>query len=396
MQPVSIVKCEAKADDKDIMQAVNHALDLIGGYAKIFSNRRKILIKPNIGTDRVELHQGRQIYLTEPIIVESIVRMVRECSKSEIIIGDIPLCKDANELFNRLGYNLIAEKYGNVRIVNFNEYPYELIAVDNPAIFTHYTLSKEICDIDITVSIAKMKAHHTQGATLCLKNLFGLTPTSVYGAPRLYLHDLLIRLPRVLVDLCNIVKPELCIVDGLVSANQFEWDGETIETNLIMAGYNAVAIDTIGMIIMGLDPKSDYPDYPFFYHNNPLNIASEFGLGDNCVENIHVFGEKIDDVKRNFEVKRYGPANVVDRAFKEKGKQQVRRYIDLRDDFVAKYSGKYMAMGDGEPLWVSDTIGDFISEMMSLMYRGIFPYFTIKVVPESDEIELFDVYEKYL
>ncbi len=67
-----------------------------------------------------------------------------------------------------------------------------------------------------------------------------------------------------------------------------------------------------------------------------------------------------------------------------------------RNDFVAKYNGKYMAMGDGEPLWVSDTIGDFISEMMSSMYRGIFPYFTIKVVPEGDEIELFDVYEKYL
>jgi len=389
---VSIVRCMAEAKDDEVMQAVTSAVDLIGGCDNIFKGKQKILVKPNVGVDHVRLHKGRQIDLTEPIIVESVIRMIRGCSDSEILIGD----GESLELYRKLGYDQIVKKYPNVRLVDFGVEPYEPVVVPNPVMFKHYMLSKELTDIDATVSISKMKAHHAQGATLCLKNLFGLAPKSVYGGIRIYLHDGLVRLPRVLVDLGLIFKPDLCLIDGLVAADNFEWDGPPMEMNVILASYDVVAIDTVGMQVMGLDPKADYPDYPFFYHNNSLNIAREYGLGDNNPENIKVLGYPISDVKKQFEVKLFESVAAVDREFKQKGKSQVRLYRDMRSKFVKEYNGKYLAMGDGKPLWVVDSMDEAVKRFFSSMEQGETLYFLIKVVPEEEETELLDVYEKCL
>lgn len=393
MQPVSIVKCEAVASDEEVMKAVYHAVELIGGCEKAFSGKKKILVKPNIGTNRLQRHQGRLVYLTEPIIVDAVIGIIRECTDAEIIIGDICLGKNAENTHNILGYDRIVEKYDNIRLVNFNLPPYESIPVENPVMFSSYIMSRELCDVDATVSIAKMKAHHAQGATLCLKNLFGLPPAAVYGAPRMYLHDALVRLPRVVVDLGNMFKPCLCIVDALVAANHSEWNGDIVDTNLIMAGYDAVAVDTIGMSVMGLDPNADYPDYPFFYHNNPLKIAADVGLGENNPENIRVLGCQVSDVKKQFETKPVSLATAVTNEHKEKGKNTVRIYRESRDKFVDKYRNKYLAMENEKPLWSADTIGEAVSNMFS---QGTFANFAIKVVPEEEETEILDVYDRCL
>ena len=41
---------------------------------------------------------------------------------------------------------------------------------------------------DLLVSMPKMKTHHWAGATLSMKNLFGIVPGGVYGWPKNVLH----------------------------------------------------------------------------------------------------------------------------------------------------------------------------------------------------------------
>jgi len=389
---VSIVRCPAEAKDEEVMWAVTQAVELIGGVETAFKDKRKILVKPNIGADHIRFYKGKQVDLTEPAIVEAIVRMIRGSSDAEILIGD----GESLDLYRRLGYDRIAARYPNVRLVDFGRGPYESVTVPDPVMFRYYMLSKELADVDATVSIAKMKAHHAQGATLCLKNLFGLTPKPVYGRVRVYLHDALVRLPRVLVDLGLIFRPSLCVIDGLVAANHVEWGGEPLEMGLILAGYDPITVDTIGMLVMGLDPKADYPDYPFSYHNNPLNIAKEVGLGDNDPKNIAVIGERISDVEKQFEVKSLGPAVMIDWEFKRKGKQEVRMYRDLRNEYVGKYRDRYLALRDGRPLWVAKTMDEAVNRYFPLMERGVLPYFLTRVLPEEEEVELLEVYDRCL
>ena len=48
-------------------------------------------------------------------------------------------------------------------------------------IFPAYDLSTAYAESDVLVSMAKLKEHATAGVTLSIKNLFGITPTTIYG-----------------------------------------------------------------------------------------------------------------------------------------------------------------------------------------------------------------------
>jgi hypothetical protein len=48
-------------------------------------------------------------------------------------------------------------------------------------VFPAYHLNRRYADTDVMVSVAKLKNHVTAGVTGAVKNLFGITPTALYG-----------------------------------------------------------------------------------------------------------------------------------------------------------------------------------------------------------------------
>jgi hypothetical protein len=53
--------------------------------------------------------------------------------------------------------------------------------VPDGLLFKAYDLSRSYEDCDVFVSLAKLKEHSTAGLTGSMKNLFGITPTTIYG-----------------------------------------------------------------------------------------------------------------------------------------------------------------------------------------------------------------------
>ena len=82
--------------------------------------------------------------------------------------------------------------------------------------------------------------------------------------------------------------------------------------------------------------------------------------------------------------------------FKRKGKQEVRMYRDLRNEYVGKYRDRYLALRDGRPLWVAKTMDEAVNRYFPLMERGVLPYFLTRVLPEEEEVELLEVYDRCL
>src|SRR5436305_9975315 len=195
-------------------------------------------------------------------------------------------------------------------MVDFGAGPFVEVEVPGkPLQFSRYWLHEELAEADACVSIAKMKAHVSLGCTLCIKNLFGLTPWRVYGQPRVYLHDRLIRLPRVQVDLAKYFQPSLCAVDGIMTANHGEWRGTPVETGVLLAGDNPVSTDSVGMQVMGFNPLGDYPNHPHWYRRNSVLLAHQAGLGTADPAEIEVLGEEPEAVRQKFEVRPYGEGN---------------------------------------------------------------------------------------
>lgn len=371
---------------------------MVGGLRERFAGKKKIALKPNIGIDRVRLTAGRQTELTEPAVVEGVIRALREVTDAEIIIGDAPTDDSAEALYARLGYPEMTTRYPDVRMVDFGKGPFVEVEVPAsgdrlPLQFSRYWLHHELAEADACVSVAKMKAHVSLGCTLTIKNLFGLTPWRVYGQPRVYLHDRLIRLPRVQVDLAAYFRPALCVVDGIMTANHGEWHGTAVETGVLLAGDNCVATDSVGMQVMGFNPLGDYPAHPHWYRRNSILLAHQAGLGTAEPFAIEVLGEDPAAVRQPFEVKPYGEGNAAREEELRSGVRCVEEYQEHRERYVERYENRYLTFRNGALLWdAADMAETQALEKERISDWKEAPQLTIRAVPAAEEIERLETY----
>ncbi|HZO87530.1 MAG TPA: DUF362 domain-containing protein [Chthonomonadaceae bacterium] len=390
---VSLVTCAPTVEDAEVVGRTEQAISQLGDFGRDLRSARRIAVKINAGIRRIRLTDGKQTELTEPAVVEGAIRALRAVTDAEILVGDAPTDGSAEALYADLGYPERLAKYPNVRLVDFNVSELVPVPMTHPgAMFRQYMLPCELAEADAFVSLAKMKAHTSMGCTLCIKNLFGWIPPAVYGSPRSYLHDRLIRLPRVLVDLAAWTRPCLNVVDGIVAANNSEWRGTPMRPGVILAGANIVATDSVGARIMGFDPCGDYPDHPFFYRRNAIQLAAKAGLGPNRADEIEVIGPAPEEVCQPFQVHRYGGDTNRDAQIR-RGADCVARYRDQQDALAGRYRDRYLALFDGQILWD----GQDVQTMQRLEKESgrdwqNAPQFVVRCLPSEEEIEQMDWY----
>jgi uncharacterized protein (DUF362 family) len=158
-------------------------------------------------------------------------------------------------------------------------------------------LPKELVRADFVVSLAKMKTHHWTGVTLSMKNMFGVMPGIVYGWPKNVLHWA--GITGSILDINATVRPHLAIVDGIVG---MEGDGPImgtpVQSNVLVMGRNFPAVDATCARIMGIKP------------NKILYLKGSSGwLGAIGETNIEQRGEKIESVRRDFQLLDYIPSH---------------------------------------------------------------------------------------
>ncbi len=193
--------------------------------------------------------------------------------------------------------------------------------------FPSYDLNHSFADCDTFVSMSKLKHHWIAGVTMALKNSFGNTPCSLYGAdcgesgnenPRQErvavchtgegrppkgvpqeLHpdsprDPGYRVPRVVVDLAAARPIDLAIVDGIESIRGGEgaWNPgvQIIKPGLLIAGRNPVCVDSVCTAVMGYDTGAARGTKPFLHGDNTLKLAEAAGLGTTDLSRIEVAG----------------------------------------------------------------------------------------------------------
>jgi len=405
---VSVVRCvAAESEDAAVMARTAEAIEPHrDALRERLRGARTVAVKINAGVDRAHvLTDGRQTELTDPAVIEASLRALRSVTDAELIVGDAATEGDTKPLYDKLGLPARLADIPNTRLVDFNDEPNVVVGMPHAtaglAMFRRYAVPRAVAEADAVVSLAKMKAHMSVGCTLSIKNLFGWMPTAVYGAPRHYLHDHLVRLPRVLADLALWTRPCLCIVDATVAASKSEWGGEALRPGLILAGTNAVAVDSVGARAMGFDPDGDYPDPPFFYRRNPIRIASRAGLGSNRAEDVEVLGPQPEEVLTRFEVHGYGKESMRRRVARRNeefraGARCVAAYNERRAEYLERYgAGRLLALRDGGVLWDGPdarTVQRLARESGRDWKSGA--QVTLRCVPEAEEDENLDWYER--
>jgi len=205
-------------------------------------------------------------------------------------------------------------------------------------VYPGYELHPAYEQTDVFVSMAKLKNHETCGVTLSMKNIFGITPASVYGddagkdepneSPAkgrlLVCHQGMRqpsasapqeinqksdrspghRMPRIVAEL-NAARPiQIAFIDGVetVAGGEGPWirGVRPVQPGLLILGTNAVCADTVATALMGYDPRAPKGTPPFQSCDNTLLLAESLGVGSADLNRIDIRGLKLQEAVYRF------------------------------------------------------------------------------------------------
>jgi len=273
---VSIVKCQIY-DENEVLEGLRKAIDLIGGVERFVQKGNRVLLKPNLLYGKAP----EKAVTTHPSIVKGMIKIVREG-------GGIPVLGDSPSVG---GLVKTAEKAGVKRVADEMNCP--LIEFDRPVLcpkggerhFKQLEIDQAILEVDVIINLPKWKTHGQTLLTLGVKNLFGCVPGPRKALWHLRAGEDRRLFAQVLVDLYQIVKPPLTVLDGIVGMEgSGPNSGHPIPLGLILASNDALSIDQVVCDLLGISRKA-----------LPTNrVALEQGMGR---DEIDVLGERIEDVR---------------------------------------------------------------------------------------------------
>jgi uncharacterized protein (DUF362 family) len=305
-------------DRTEIENQLQKLIDQLGGLGDVVKPGDTVAIKPNLtGGVYSGVLQGYapiESFITHPEVVRALVKQVQAAGAKEVFIVESVY---EWESYAQWGYEDIASDLG-VKLIDLNDSkPYadfmEKMVGPDSFIYKNFTFNQILNDVDVFMSVSKMKNHYLAGITHTMKNLYGLVPYRLYRLNesdkyRSAFHgsesQTRERLPHIIVDLNRARPIHFSLVDGIKTTQGGEGPWVTslapIEPGVLIAGKNPVATDSVATAVMGHDPQGDYPKSPFVRCVNHINLAAQAGLGSNRLEDIEVLGKAISEVQTHF------------------------------------------------------------------------------------------------
>ncbi len=246
MSKVAVVRCESY-ELEEVRNAVQQGVDLLGGVEQFVQPGEKIVFKPNI----LEGGDPMKCITPHPVVFEAVLQ-VFQAVEADYTFGDSPGIGSHKGVARQSGMLKIAEKYG-VALAEFTQGK----EVSYPAgkLVKKFNIANGVLEADGLISIPKMKTHALARLTGAVKNTFGVVP----GVLKAEFHS---RMPtaemfaKMLVDLNQLVKPRLYIMDGVYAMEgNGPRNGTPRKVNVILLSADPVALDTTVAKIMNLDAK---------------------------------------------------------------------------------------------------------------------------------------------
>jgi uncharacterized protein (DUF362 family) len=330
---VALVAC--KTYGPEIKAALRQCFDLIGGVEKLVRNKT-VAIKINLTGTYDSRFLGRpagETYMTHSATVMALLAVLFEAGAARVrLLESTQAQASLQETLADGGWDVNAltalgkVEYENTRNLGAGKSYATLPVPFGGYMFSSLQLNHSYHDTDVMISLAKLKRHLTAGVTLSMKNLFGITPNSLYGAGagsenategRYPLHspngygritlpglkadatwrDPFSRVPRIVIDACAARPIDLAIIDGITAMTGGEgpWASQAADIKfttpgLLIAGLNPVSTDAVAMAVMGYNPRAARMQHPFNYGDNFLLLAEQAGLGSADLSQIDVRG----------------------------------------------------------------------------------------------------------
>jgi uncharacterized protein (DUF362 family) len=236
------------------------ALKSIGGIESFINKGDRVLLKVNAAFASPQMLSAT----THPHIVSGMTRLCFDAGASSVIVTDNPI-NDPNSCFALSGIADAARRAGAQLFLPRNDAFKPLSVPDGKLIRNWPVLYDPLKRINKVIGTAPVKDHHRSGASMIMKNWYGLL-----GGRRNIFHQ---DIQTIITELAMMIRPTLVILDGTTTMMTNGPTGGSLsdlkETNTMIAGTDQVAADAFGATLLG----KSLNDLPF------IGMAEAAGLG---------------------------------------------------------------------------------------------------------------------
>ncbi len=221
-------------------QLVRRAVDAMGGIRKFVSRGDVVVVKPNIGWDRMPVHAAN----TNPDVVAAVIRLAFEAGAKKVVVAD-GSCNDPNRCFQRSGIWRASYEVG-AEVVLPQEHHFRTMRLKGD-VLDEWPVFTTLVDADKVINVPVAKHHNLAKFTAAMKNWYG-----VLGGRRNRLHQ---SIDASIADLATFMRPTLVVMDAWRVLMRNGPQGGNIDDakdmHTIIASVDQVAADAYGCTLIG-------------------------------------------------------------------------------------------------------------------------------------------------
>jgi len=218
------------------------AIERMGGMKLFIDKGDDVLIKPNVGWDRMPTQAAN----TNPAVVAELVKLCLEAGASRVVVTDHPV-NDPDRCFARSGIlEAVQQVGGKVAVPGTSGFFMVTIPgkLGRWPVFEPFITAKKVINVPI------VKHHSLTRATLGMKNWYG-----ILGGRRNQLHQ---RIDDSVAELAALMRPTLTVMDATrILMRNGPTGGSLADVkagDAVAASLDPVAVDAWGVTLLEADP----------------------------------------------------------------------------------------------------------------------------------------------
>ena len=261
-KPVDLVAVMGGEPDAMFKKAIAE----MGGMSKFVKSGQKVVVKPNIGWDKVpELAAN-----TNPILVGEVVRQCLAAGAKEVIVLD-NTCDNWKKCYENSGIEAAAKKAGAKVLPANEESYYRKISLPKGKKLKNMKVHEAILDCDIWLNVPILKCHGGANMSIAMKNLMGI----IWDRKIFHINNL----HQCIADMCTLdKKPVLNIVDAYRVLKTNGPRGKSVEDTVMAKGLfisqDMVAVDTAATKFFNQIREMPLEDVKYLENGQNLKVGS--------------------------------------------------------------------------------------------------------------------------
>jgi uncharacterized protein (DUF362 family)/Pyruvate/2-oxoacid:ferredoxin oxidoreductase delta subunit len=275
MSIVALVRCESY-EYQEVKKAVERGLDLLGGVSRFSKAGEKVLLKPNL----VAADPPEKCSTTNNIVFKAVAEAFTSTG-AVVKYGDSPGVHTPEYAARKAKIEEAANEVG-IKIADFHKG--QEVFFEEGIQNKRFIIANGVMECDGIISISKLKSHGFARMTGAVKNQFGCIPGPLKGEFHAKIPDAIL-FARMLVDINNLIKPRLYIMDAVYAMEgNGPRSGTPRKLNCLLLSEDPVALDATACRIINLNPE----------YVPTIVYGKKGGLGTYLQEEIQVVGDDIN------------------------------------------------------------------------------------------------------